>query len=203
MGRKIGTIKWFSSDHHFGHRKVIDYENRPFRTVEEMDEVMITQWNETVGEDDICYIIGDFSFHRFDKTKEILGRLKGRQKHLIWGNHDDWNRNRLMRVFDSVYDQAVIQLTNKIRIKLSHFPYVSPEENPHTLRHRKFRPYSEGHWLLHGHVHSHWKVNEDLKSINVGVDVWGFKPVKHEKIISIIERVFDGGNPISQEKKTD
>jgi calcineurin-like phosphoesterase family protein len=198
MGRrKLGSVKWFSSDHHFGHSKIIEYENRPFETVDKMDEAMITRWNECVGTEDICYIIGDFSFHRFNSTKNIVQRLNGR-KHLIWGNHDDFNRNRLLKIFDSVYDQAVIQLTNSIRVKLSHFPYITPEENQETLRHRKFRPYHEGHWLLHGHVHSRWKINESLKAINVGVDVWDFKPVNYEKIIAIIERAKNECDTIPQ-----
>ena len=203
MGRKLGTIKWFSSDHHFGHSKIIEYEKRPFNTVDEMDQEMITRWNQSVGENDICYIIGDFSFYGYDKTKDILERLAGR-KHLIWGNHDYWNRNRLFKLFESVYDQAVIQLTNKIRVKLSHFPYICPEENTNSIRHRTFRPYNEGHWLIHGHVHSKWKINKNLKSINVGVDAWGFRPVKYEKIISIIEKgVSDESNPISRKTQAD
>jgi len=150
-----------------------------------MDDVMIQRWNECVNPEDICYIIGDFSFRRFEKTKEIVEKLNGK-KHLIWGNHDLWNRNRLMKIFDSVYDQCILQISNTIRVKLSHFPYVTPTENQETPKHRKFRPYPEGHWLLHGHVHSHWKIRRDLKCINVGVDVWDFKPINHDKIIQII-----------------
>lgn len=201
MGRNIETVKWFSSDHHFGHKNIIQYENRPFKTLDKMDEYMIAKWNQCVQPDDVCYIIGDFSFRSYIQTVELVQKLHGR-KHLIWGNHDDWNRNRLMKLFDSVYDQAIIQLSNKIRVKLSHFPYVSPDENPDRLRNRKFRPYNEGHWLLHGHVHSLWKINRQLKCINVGVDVWDFKPINHDKILAIINGAQNESNQLPEKIKT-
>ena len=44
---------WFTADHHFGHRNVIRFCNRPFETVEEMDRTMIDNWNAVVRPDDV------------------------------------------------------------------------------------------------------------------------------------------------------
>jgi calcineurin-like phosphoesterase family protein len=42
-----------------------------------------------------------------------------------------------------------------------------------------------------GHVHEKWKIkrlNENSIMVNVGVDVWNFKPVSYEEIWSAIQR---------------
>lgn len=53
-----------------------------------MDEYLIYIWNDTVGENDIVYNLGDVSFHKDSKkTEKILKRLNGYHR-LILGNHD-------------------------------------------------------------------------------------------------------------------
>lgn len=47
---------WFTSDTHFGHKNIIDYSNRPFSSVEEMNEVLINNCNERVSNDDEIYL---------------------------------------------------------------------------------------------------------------------------------------------------
>ena len=47
--------EYFIADTHFGHRQIIDYEDRPFTSVEEMDEILIKNWNETVDNNDTIY----------------------------------------------------------------------------------------------------------------------------------------------------
>ena len=80
---------FFTADNHFGHQGILKHQTdtRPYSSVEEMDEEMIQLWNETVRPGDVVRVIGDFSFHGWEKTGEILDRLNG-QKILIIGNHD-------------------------------------------------------------------------------------------------------------------
>ena len=75
---------FFIADTHFNHNKIIEYENRPFKNVEEMNEKLIENWNSVVGRIDKVFVLGDFGFYN---SKEILDRLKG-FKILIMGNHD-------------------------------------------------------------------------------------------------------------------
>ena len=80
-------MNFYISDTHFGHQNIIRYDNRPFSTADEMDEVLIDRWNDVVSDEDTVYVLGDFSWHREEKTLEILDSLSGR-KVLIKGNHD-------------------------------------------------------------------------------------------------------------------
>ena len=79
---------FFIADTHFGGENIRRYENRPFETVQVMDEKMIENWNAVVSPEDTVYVLGDFSdYGDIDKDAEILQRLNG-CKILIMGNHD-------------------------------------------------------------------------------------------------------------------
>lgn len=100
-------MNFYIADMHFGHKNVIRYDNRPFDSIEEMDKAMITLWNETVGDDDVVYILGDFSWYKEEKTAFILGCLKG-HKVLIKGNHDHISP-KVARHFDRICEYAEIK----------------------------------------------------------------------------------------------
>ena len=95
-------MNFYISDNHFGHKNIIKYDNRPFNSVEDMDEVMIDRWNSVVGDDDTVYILGDFSWYKEEKTLEILNRLSGR-KVLIKGNHDHISP-KVAKMFDDNFN---------------------------------------------------------------------------------------------------
>lgn len=79
---------WLIGDTHFYHRNIIKYCNRPFQDVNEMNETLIQNWNNTITRnDDTVYMVGDFALTSAEKIIEICNRLKGR-KTLILGNHD-------------------------------------------------------------------------------------------------------------------
>jgi calcineurin-like phosphoesterase family protein len=52
---------FFTSDHHFGHENIIRYCNRPFTSVQQMNEIMILRWNGAVLPEDEVYYLGDFA----------------------------------------------------------------------------------------------------------------------------------------------
>lgn len=79
---------FFTSDLHFGHENVLRFDNRPFETVEEMDDELIKRWNDKVGKGDLVYVLGDLIWKTAtNEAVQIIKRLNG-QIILIKGNHD-------------------------------------------------------------------------------------------------------------------
>ena len=75
---------WHVADTHFNHAKIIEYDNRPFKTVEEMNESIIFNWNKNIKPMDKVFIHGVIAFYNADL---IIPKLNGK-KILIMGNHD-------------------------------------------------------------------------------------------------------------------
>ena len=162
------------ADTHFGHKNVIEYENRPFSSIEEMDNAMINNWNKVVGGDDIVYVLGDFSFYGIDKTSKILKQLNGVKK-LVMGNHDRGRSAAWLRKagFNEVYDTSIV--LNEFLV-LSHKP---PEYfNAHT-------PY----FYLYGHVHgTDMYENVTRNTACVCVERWNYAPVNISKLLTMAEK---------------
>lgn len=83
------------ADTHFGHENIIRYCDRPFESVEQMDEALISNWNKKVQHDDIIWVLGDFALGSKDYTKSIIKSLNGR-KRLVLGNHDRYKQSFYM-----------------------------------------------------------------------------------------------------------
>jgi calcineurin-like phosphoesterase family protein len=168
---------------------------------------MIEQWNKRVKPNEKVYVLGDFAFSGWTLTKKIVDRLQG-HKILILGNHDLAAHKMLASGFQEVHENIYIDIGAQQRVFLSHFPFhpmrsyaqnvdgtvttTYPYEKVDT-RYMHKRIVDDGKmWLLHGHVHGAWKQNG--RQINLGVDVWDFKPVPHEKILQMIAAgpKFDG-----------
>ena len=76
------------ADTHFWHKNIIDYCDRPFNSVEEMNSTLIKNWNKTVTNNDIVIHLGDVGLGPKEKIAPIVQSLKGR-KILVMGNHDN------------------------------------------------------------------------------------------------------------------
>jgi calcineurin-like phosphoesterase family protein len=112
MGEKI----WFIGDTHFNHRNIIAYCNRPFATVNEMNEALIDNWNKVVRKEDKVIVNGDFALSGKDKIIEIGQQLNGR-KTLILGNHDGASLK--------TYYDAGFEMVSKYPIVVEEFFIVS------------------------------------------------------------------------------
>jgi len=179
----------FTSDLHFGHENVMRFDNRPFETVEEMDEELIKRWNAKVGKGDLVYVLGDMIWRSLaNEAVNLLRRLNG-QIILIKGNHDRFIKNanakkELAGVKD--YDDICVELADgtKRRCILSHY----------------FMPFYNGHRYnaihLHGHSHNTEEAQEEERIVaelkkkgyemevyNVGCMYWNYEPVTLDEIL--------------------
>lgn len=167
---------FFTSDTHFGHKNIIEYEDRPFSSVEEMDKELIKNWNEKISHNDSIYILGDFAFCGKEQALNILDKLNGK-KYLIKGNHDRLvNDKDIAEKFEWIKDYFVLKY-NKQKIILFHYPIQVWDCQHHGAIH------------LYGHVHSNKENNHPLlhnleNAFNVGVDVNEFKPISLEELLS-------------------
>lgn len=161
--------------------------DRGFASIEEHDETLIENWNKRVRKQDTVFHLGDVGIATTTYILDTVARLNGR-KHLIAGNHDQVfpghrdshkHQARWMEVFDSVQAYGARRIGKK-RVMMAHLPYVG--DHTKEIRYPEFRLPNTGALLLHGHVHDKWKVRGN--QVNVGVDVWGLKPVMFDHVIA-------------------
>lgn len=135
-----GDKVFFTSDTHFGHQNILQYAQRPFTNVKEMDEVLIANWNQTVPTDGTVYHLGDFAFGDAERVAEIVGQLNGTIV-FIRGNHD---RNIVhSNIFSETYDQHALLVEGQ-RILLNHYPMLCYAGTYSS---------SKPTWQLFGHLH--------------------------------------------------
>src|ERR1700752_2199476 len=173
---------FLSSDSHHGHHNILEYSQRPFASIKEMDSEIIKRHNSVVKRDDIVYNLGDFSFYPFETSKRILEALNG--KHiLILGNHDRSVKKMTEMGFSEVYNSLTLNYNNKI-IFMRHIP-PSSLDNPNRQYKLQFKAPPPKYYdlFLCGHVHD--KFLKRGKVINVGVDKWNFTPISLDILIEM------------------
>lgn len=174
---------FFTADTHFGHKNILKLCNRPFETIEEMNETLIENWNHRVCGMDTVYIVGDM-FFRCSDAEPILRRLKGK-KRLIVGNHDSsWmNKVDLNRYFVSV-DRLLEISDGKHALTLCHYPLL-------TWNHAKKS------YMIHGHIHADTSADyfplicNRSNVLNAGVDINRFMPVSFDELFQNNEHFKD------------
>lgn len=213
------TYNWFTSDLHLGHERIIELCNRPFKSVDDMNDQIVGRWNDVVEESDNVYILGDLAMGPIKESLALVKTLNG-NKFLIPGNHDRVHpcyrqkpakAEEMRRMYEDAglviaslecehWPSRQEYLNGDLAWKLCHFP----TSGDHTIedKYPEYRPTVEdGQWLIHGHVHDLWRVNG--KQINVGVDVWGYTPVMEESLMLVIDNGVTEAFAANKDKFTD
>ena len=194
-------MNYYIADTHFFHKNMLKgayhpMDERPFDTIEEMHNIIKTNWNKKVHSDDHVYMIGDVAMKcELDELISLVGTLKG-NKHLIRGGHDKHvNDSRYRQLFVEVTDYK--EMTDNVggqqyRVVLSHYPIFS------------WNGCCNGSILIHGHTHETWEqtmiekqiqeMNEHYKTVdenrykkimafNVGCMIWNYQPVSLSEML--------------------
>lgn len=163
---------WVTADLHFGHQTVLDRTERPWKNVDRMDNALIRNLNECVGENDLLIINGDlmiFGPDRINYLDKIIGKIPGK-KVLVFGNHD---KLRPMAYLNLGFCMAATSLILPDGVLISHDPADAqawPKDKP----------------VVCGHIHELFQVLDNV--VNVGVDVHGYYPVRLKDALSLCSK---------------
>ena len=190
-----GQRLFFTSDTHYNHANICSatttwnepVTRREFKTLEHMNAHLVGNINEVVGQDDILFHLGDWSFGGFEQIQKFREQIVCRNVHIITGNHDhhiENNRENCQMLFSSVnkYLDLVVKynvgtpLMGEQRFALMHFPIASWDNMARGAIH------------LHGHVHFKPTMRlQEGKMMDVGVDGNNLYPIDMSEVVSIMK----------------
>jgi len=182
--------RFFTADFHLGSEKVLIAYNRPFVDIDDMTRKIISNCNDVATEDDFIYHIGDLYCFRKDGQYAGMeipwGKIKNRFLATVLplsGNHDE--NNGVKTIGSSIR----LLLGGRFHCVLCHYPSYDERSRPFL---------SEGDVNICGHAHTFWSspggryyIDKERKilNINVGVDVWGYKPVSEVTLTNYITHI--------------
>ena len=160
---------FFTSDTHFDHKNVIQYSNRPFQTVDEMNMAMVEKWNSVVTNNDTVYHLGDFTLGDIRHFTKWVSKLNGNIKILPGGHDHLW-----LKDFEASEKVEVVAPLVSVE-----FPEIMNGQYAQVvvLCHYSMQVWDRSHygaWHLFGH--SHGNLPGIGLSFDVGVDCTDFAP---------------------------
>jgi calcineurin-like phosphoesterase family protein len=174
-----------TADHHFGHENIIKFCDRPFETVEEMDRILIDNWNKIVGKDDVIYHLGDFTLGNFEIARNYFNQLNGKIQ--VLGNHWHHDKRWLPRNYfgpltleypDATKDIGHVDIIPPMIVLELEGMGAQGRSLGVTLCHYPLEVWDRKHydaWHLYGHTHKHGPIGPF--KLNVGVDCQNFYPI--------------------------
>jgi calcineurin-like phosphoesterase family protein len=177
--RQPGRRKlWLTADEHYSHRRIIQYQGRPFSSVGEMNDRLIEAHNSVVKETDVVIHVGDFSFGKAEDFARVAERLAGTH-FFMDGSHD-----RSMReYFESHTEWKEGKGKLFLLPKLFEFTF---QKTKVVLCHYAMENWWASHYgksSVHFHGHSHGRFNSPKQALDIGVDTNNFFPYKIEDAI--------------------
>lgn len=137
--------KFYIADMHYGHANVLGFDNRPFKSIEEMNDALVARWNYVVAPGDVVYVLGDMFWCKSSDAIPVIQKLHG-QKILIKGNHDRCKDPNFAKEFAKITEYMEVD-DNGRKVVLCHYPIPC------------FKNHFYGAYHLYGHVHNSFEAN--------------------------------------------
>ena len=170
---------WYSADPHFGHKNIIKYSDRPFASVEEMDETILRNYVEAFKPGDQFFCLGDWAFKGGQRALDRILET-GVVATLILGNHDTSEAD-IARGKTPSFGSGWSEVRHYKEVR--HVDQNGGGDDLVVCAHYGMRVWNGSHrgsYMLYGHTHG--TLPPIARSIDVGVDVWGFRPVTLDMI---------------------
>lgn len=168
---------YLTSDLHFGHDREFVWKVRGYESVQEMNLAQVSKWNKTVTDEDDVYALGDLMLGD-PSNIEFIKQLKGKI-HIVLGNHDTANREKMYRELPNVVEVAEVGIRlkhKKHHFVLTHYPMLTGNLEKESLKQMTLN--------LYGHTHQTSNFYNDMPFLyHVGVDSHNGYPVLLEDII--------------------
>lgn len=164
-------MTYFTADWHIGHARIIEYCNRPFKNVSEMDVAILDMFQKAVKPGDTLYYLGDLAFGKDSvlKTLEII-KNAGVTLHYIVGNHDKKYKHLIKPYCETFRDVVELQVGNTFMI----------------LYHYGIEDWNGAfHGSIHLHGHSHNMLKHIKNRRDTGIDATGFKLLPLSQVLQI------------------
>lgn len=179
---------FLTSDHHWGHKRILEYCHRPFPSIEAHDEELIHRWNSVVTNNDLVYHLGDFMFGTWKQVPVLLNRLNYKRLVFVSGNHDkplkEWAHKALKNEGGLDWRGRPVEV---------HGSYLEAkiEGRDVTLSHYAMRVWNKSHrFSICAYGHSHGSLPDDPSalSLDVGVDCWDYTPISWSRVLEILSK---------------
>lgn len=164
-------MRFVIGDTHFGHENIIEYTERPYSSVGEMNEQLVRNWNEKVKPHDTVIHLGDVRHHPDPhSTAWWFDHLNG-EILLVRGNHDG-----------DVGQNATVSTVNSCTIKHGRYEFYVEHQ-----------PVGANCWQIHGHAHNNDMVtypfiHPGAQRVNVSVELIGYEPLRMDRLVQLLDR---------------
>ncbi len=167
-------MKWFTSDTHFGHANVLEFDKRPFASIAEHDREVTDNILRAMEPGDTLYHLGDLAWNK-TAARKFITTMHDYEIELVWirGNHD--HRCTYGRMNLPVVQWLDVEAAPAGGIWLSHYPHMSWPKSSHGSIH------------LFGHVHGRCgKMPPFGRLMDVGAMNWDYHPVSLDTILEVM-----------------
>lgn len=186
------VTSFLTSDLHLGHANICQYTGRPYGSVDDMNDDLVSRWNDVVSSADEVWILGDLCMGKLDVSLTYVSLFNG-TKYLVPGNHDRMFNTRDTKyantsqryldagIADVLPPSLTLSLTAETDVLATHFPYAGDRSEED--RYQDHRLPDQGRRLVHGHTHGLWR--RSGRMVDVGVDAWAGYPVSFGTVANL------------------